>query len=409
MQKATIALIVLGLVACADASSNRTTGPMVQAPQPGANTPTTQTPAQPMTPAPTTTPTPTTTPQPTAMAGSAAPMPTTPPPTNTTPPPTTNEPPMPGAGLAMDECGLDTMYPGDEFCINAPSADKGFQMHLGPSNYDNPERQYLMQPGTEITEQVPFTASNTTDVFYYWRQYRMRPGSHHLIINNGARRLGGSSNSAKDNPELGIIAPENEHIGMPLPAHAQLSNSLHYFNFTDMPSLKEAWVNFWYRDPSVVTEPTREIFSMLGMGIAPGQHVVRHGACAISSPGRLLTIYGHVHAHNERFSVYRTRGGNKMLIHDAFDWEHPGISEYSSTVMNPPLNSSAHTDGGYSGIVDLMPGDMVEFDCQILNDTNSIFLGANEAENDEMCILVGDSIGTNIPVGCTQTDEQPTD
>jgi hypothetical protein len=305
--------------------------------------------------------------------------------------------------LAMDECGLNTRFPGDEYCINAPPTDQGFQMHVGPTNYDSPEPRFLMQPGSELTENVGATAGNATDVYYYWRQYRMRPGSHHLIINAGARRLGGSSNAAKDNPEAGVIAPENEGVGMPLAARAQLSNSLHYFNFTDAPIVKEVWVNFWYRDPAKVTQPTREIFSMLQMGIAPGQHVVKHGVCNITAPGRLLTLYGHVHAHNNRFSVWRTRGADRMLIHEAYDWEHPNISEYSSTVMNPPLDPTARLDGGFSGVVDLMPGDKVEFDCQILNNTNSTFLGANEAENDEMCILVGDSVGTSIPPLCTAT------
>jgi hypothetical protein len=315
-------------------------------------------------------------------------------------PPTTM--PTPGK-LAMDECGLDTIYPGDEYCINAPPAADGFQMHLGPTNYDNPGNQWLMQPGSEITENVNFTATNTTDVYYYWRQYRMRPGSHHLIITTNGRRLGGSSNAAKDNPEGGVIAQENQGVGMPLSARAPISNSLHYFNFTQDPIIKEVWVNFWYRDAESVTEPTREIFSMLGMGIAPGENVNKHGACRISSPGRLLTVYGHVHAHNERFSVWRTRGSDKMLVHEAYDWEHPNISEYSSTVMNPPLNPTAKMDGGYTGIVDLMPGDTVEFECQILNDTNTTFLGANEAEDDEMCIMIGDTVGTTISPACTST------
>jgi hypothetical protein len=304
--------------------------------------------------------------------------------------------------LALDECGLKTKWPGDNLCINKPPADKGFQMHIGPANYDNPEPKYLLSPGEEVTESWPVTAGNTTDVFYYWRQYRMRPGSHHLIINAGARRLGGSSNSAKDNPEAGVIAPENKGVGMPLAANAQLSNNLHYFNFGDKPIIREVWVNFWYRDKSEVTQPTNEIFSMLGMGISPGTHVYKHGACTITQPGRILTLYGHVHAHNKRFSVWRTRGGNKMLVHEAYDWEHPNVSEFSSTVTNPAL--AAGKDGGFSGVLDLQSGDVVEFECDILNDTTTTFLGANEAENDEMCIMVGDSVGTSIPIGCTATD-----
>jgi hypothetical protein len=306
--------------------------------------------------------------------------------------------------LAMDECGLKTTWKGDEYCIKPPPTDKGFQMHIGPTNYDNPEPKYLLQPGDEVTETFPATTGNASDVYYYWRQYRMRPGSHHLIVNAGARRIGGSSNMAKDNPEGGVIAPENQGVGMPLTAHTALSNSLHYFNFTEKPVIKEVWVNFWYRDKADVKTPTSEVFSMLGMGIAPGQHVNKHGACAVQQAGRILTIYGHVHAHDQRFSVWRTRGGNKQLVHESYDWEHPNVSEFSSTVMNPKLDPATKKDGGFSGVLDIMPGDQVEFECQILNDTNTTFLGANEAENDEMCIMIGDTVGTTIPSLCTSSD-----
>jgi hypothetical protein len=333
----------------------------------------------------------------------AAMNPVTPPAQNPGMTPTT--PPAAGPGvIEMDTCCIKTKYAGDNYCIKAPPADKGFQMHIGPTNYDSPEARYVLQPGEELTENFGVTSGNTNEVYYYWRQYRMRPGSHHLIVNAGARRIGGSSNSAKDNPEAGKIAPENEGVGMPLAARTQISNSFHTFNFSEKPVLKEAWVNFWYRDKALVKEPTREVFSMLGMGIAPGQHVNKHGSCNITAPGRMLTIYGHVHANNERFSVWRTRGGEKKLIHEAYDWEHPHVSEYSSTVMNPTLDPAMKKDGGFSGIVDLMPGDKVEFECQILNDTDKVFLGANEAEDDEMCILIGDTVGTTIPVGCTASD-----
>jgi hypothetical protein len=315
--------------------------------------------------------------------------------------------------LAMDECGLHTQYKGDEYCIKPPPADKGFQMHIGPTNYDHPEAQYILAPGAEVTETWPATSGNDKDVYFYWRQYRMRPGSHHLIITAGGalgagRRLGGSSNLAKDNPEGGVIAPENKGVGMPLSAHTSISNSLHYFNFTDRPIIKEVWVNFWYRDKSEVTQPTDEVFSMLGMGIAPGQHVIKHGSCPITQAGRLLTVYGHVHSHNKRFSVWRQRGADKMLVHEAYNWEEPNISEFSSTVMNPMLAPASHKDGGFSGALDLQVGDSVEFECDIANDTNATFFGKNEAANDEMCILVGDSVGTTIPVLCTSTDVQPT-
>jgi hypothetical protein len=229
--------------------------------------------------------------------------------------------------------------------------------------------------------------------------------SHHPEVGDERVRLAHQvawrSNLAKDNPEAGVIAPENKGVGMPL---AAIDNSLHYFNFTDKPIIKEAWVNFWYRDKSEVTTPTIEMFSILGMGIDPGQHVLKHGSCDITEAGRLLTVYGHVHAHNKRFSVWRTRGGNKTLIHEAYDWTTPNVSEFSSTVMNPMLDPTHQKDGGYSGIMDLAAGDTLDFECDIVNDTQNTFIGQNEAMNDEMCIMIGDTVGTTVPIACTGTD-----
>jgi hypothetical protein len=425
----TSVLILVGLgVGCggSDQATGSATGetPIAPTGAAGGAAAATQTPAA-TTPAALTPPpaaTPVVTPTPAATPAAAAPPVTTPAPVATTPaaaptpatPGTAVMPGTPGApALAMDECGLHTSWQGDEYCINPPAADKGFQMHIGPSNYDNPESQYILQPGGEVTETWPATSGNAQDVYFYWRQYRMRPGSHHLIITAGSalgagRRLGGSSNLAKDNPEGGVIAPENEGIGMQLSAKTAISNSLHYFNFTDKPIIKEVWVNFWYRDKADVTQPTIEVFSMLGMGIAPGQHIIKHGSCPITQAGRMLTTYGHVHSHDKRFSVWRTRGGQKTLVHEAYNWEDPNVSEFSSTVMNPTLDPADKKDGGFSGVLDLAAGDSVDFECDIVNDTNFTFVGQNEAMNDEMCIMIGDTVGATVPGLCTSTDVQPT-
>jgi hypothetical protein len=143
---------------------------------------------------------------------------------------------------------------------------------------------------------------------------------------------------------------------------------------------------------------------MLGMGIQPGQRVVKHGSCPVMGSGRILTLYGHVHSHNKRFSAWRTRGGEKMLVHESYDWVHPGVSEFSSNVTNPALNPTGKIAGGYSGILDVKQGDTMEFECDILNDTSKVFVGQNEAEDDEMCILIGDVVGTSLSPFCTPSD-----
>lgn len=315
--------------------------------------------------------------------------------------PNTNAAPMP----AMDECGLATQWTGDEFCIRPPAADKGFQVHIGPSNYDNPEAKYVLAPGQEVTETLSAVTGNDQDVYYYYRQYRMRPGSHHLIVyasgSGMLRRLGGTQNHIKDNPENGVIAPENQDVGMKLSAKTPLSISLHYINLTDKPILKEAWINFWYRDPSEVKQPANEIFSMAPMSVAPGEHIILSGSCPITQAGHVITLYGHRHANNLRFSAWRTRGAQRDLVFDDYDWVEPAVFEFSSLVTNPAPDPMGRVAGGWSGVLDLMPGDSIDFECEITNMTNSTFVGQNEAKNDEMCILVGDSVGAQVPARCT--------
>jgi hypothetical protein len=309
--------------------------------------------------------------------------------------------------MAMDECGLNTKWEGDEYCIKAPPPDQGFQIHIGPSNYDNPEPKYVMAPGAEVTEDWPVVSGNTTDKQYYFRQYRMRPHSHHLIVYTAGalpRRLGGTQNLAKDNPDLGIIPPESQGIGMPLAANSPLSISLHYINLSDKPIIKEAWVNFWYRDPSVVKESAKEMFSFAPMNILPGTHILVRGTCPITQAGRILTLYGHVHANNSRFSAWRVRGAEKLLLHESFNWEEPLITEFSSLVTNSPSDASKKISGGYTGVVDLKPGDSMIFECDITNKTSNVFRGQNEALNDEMCIMVGDSVGAAVPALCQYTN-----
>jgi hypothetical protein len=309
-----------------------------------------------------------------------------------------------GRKLAMDECGLKTKYPGDQYCILPPPADKGFQFHIGPSNYDDPEPQYVMQPGQEDVVSMDAVSGNTTDVKYYYRQYRMRPGSHHVILSANGRRLGGTQNLAKDNPDYGIIPPENEDVGLPLAAHTPISANMHFYNFGEKPIIRELWVNFWYKEPSAVKETAAEVFSMTGVSAAVAHsHVVVGASCPVTGEGRALTLYGHRHMNNVRFSIWRTRSGKKDMVFEDYDPMHPLVLEYNSLTKNPLPDAASKTPGGYSGILDLKTGDTLDFECEIVNMTDKNFFGANEAEDDEMCILVGDTVGTTLPGFCTAT------
>jgi hypothetical protein len=310
----------------------------------------------------------------------------------------------PDPGPTTKGCGLDTGWAGDEFCILPPPEDQGFQVHYGPSDYadDAEVAKYLIDPGIDTNIFEAKTAGNTKDVYFYKREYRMRRGSHHLIVSAGGagsilgagRRLGGSQNVIKDNP-TGEMPPENVGIGMPLSALSPLTLNLHHYNSTQEPLLREAWINFWYVDASTVTQEAREMFLWAqGSPVAPGARVTVRGRKVIDADGRVLTMYGHRHSNNVRFSAYRVRGDNRELVYDDYDWAEPAVFEFNSLTKNPAPNPEAEESGAHTGILDLKVGDALEWECEIVNNHSvEITFGENEAATSEMCILVGDAIG----------------
>jgi hypothetical protein len=314
----------------------------------------------------------------------------------------------PGNEFADLPCDIHTDFAGDDICIQPPPEDKGFQLHYGPSSYDDPDEiaKYTLDPGGETNVYVPAVSGNATDVYFYKRQYRMRRGSHHLIVMEAGgaggplgtgRRLGGSQNPIKDNPE-GEMPPENEGIGMPLAANTALSLNLHHYNGTEGTTLKEAWVNFWYVDPATVTKQANEMFLMsLGETIPPNAHVTVTGERPVTADGRILTTYGHRHSNNIRFTAYRERGDEKVMIYDDYNWEEPAVLEYNTVTTNAAPNPESHATGGYTGILDLKAGDKLTWECEIVNKSgDTIIFNQNEAITSEMCILVGDTVDVAI-------------
>jgi hypothetical protein len=312
---------------------------------------------------------------------------------------------VPAAPMAAaDECGLKTKFAGDQFCIKPPPPDKGMHMHVGPSNYENPEPQFVLEPGQEVTEPYNGTTPNDQEVYFFYRQQRMRPGSHHLLMFFGDDLIVSAQNPISDTPAGGKVAPEDANVAIRLPPRARLTGSIHYINTTDKPILKEVWVNFWFKERNATGERANSIFSRAPINIAPGQHVVVGTDCPIMGTGRIIRLFGHKHANNVRWSTYRVRGTQRDLLFEDYDrWEEPLILEYSSITQNAKPDAATKTPGGWSGMIDVQTGDVLRFECEIINNTNSVFIGQNEAKDDEMCIQNGTIVGANIPYACRST------
>ena len=306
--------------------------------------------------------------------------------------------------LALDECGLHTGYAGDDQCILPPPPEKGFQLHYGPDDYDNPDPAYVLMPSEERTTDIPVVSGNDSDVYFFYRQYRLRPTAHHLILTAGngssviAGRRVGTANTSQDYPSGGVIAPEDQSVGLPLAAHTTVNGNFHTINLTDQPQLREAWINFWYRDAGEVTQPAAEWFETGDVLFTVPPHASQTlgpYTCNVDNDGRLLWLYGHRHSNNTRFTATRIRGDQRDVVYDADNWEEPLLLEYSSQVNNPAPDIPNKIEGGWSGILDLAKGDKLEWSCDVVNTHDTALRFTEQTLLGEMCIVDAEAVGAN--------------
>jgi hypothetical protein len=210
----------------------------------------------------------------------------------------------------------------------------------------------------------------------------------------------------EDVPPGGAVAPEDEGLGRLLAAHSSLDISLHFYNPTTEQTLREIWVNLYYK----AQEDVAINLGMLGgfvypMNIPPyagdvtvGNECTFEQAIGAGDPVRVVTLFGHAHTHNNRSVVYHDKSdGSVETVYDSYDGAEAPTYYYNTLVRNPAPDPVARISGGRSGMLLLSPGEQLRFECDITNDTEYTFRGANEVFNDEMCNLFGSVAGLGFP------------
>jgi hypothetical protein len=313
-------------------------------------------------------------------------------------------------------CALNSGYADDHACIPAPDPAEGFQIHIGPTNYDDPDEvaKFIMHPGQETSECFTFQTPNDKKIFYQTSMLSGRAGTHHIISTMfGADKgletgtfgkcadqqsaIGSLPGASKPFMERGTVAPEYAHVGRSIPAHALGQADMHYFNFTDKDILREVWLNIYYVDEKEITEESTLIVGFGGVGwtqkpIQPGTDMVYKYACPVKGNGSVLALLGHYHSHGRRFtaSIQRAGGGIEKVF-QMFDYQEPAMFEYNSVVTNPTFVDGS--PGAVSGRLDLHDGDTMLWECHIINDSDVGLTYTNYVKTGEMCNLWGVTIG----------------
>jgi len=334
-----------------------------------------------------------------------------------------------------------TPYEGDEYCILPPPAELGTQVHVGPADYAEPGT-FALAPGSEENTFYYVNAQNADEHYYYRTNWRMRPGSHHMIIsvsdedrtdgwaadlagpdakNVGAaafdtsrssRSFGGAQRVDLDRPQGTLdVPPENVGIGALLNPKQQFSFNLHHINTSDTNVLREAWVNVWYMEEQDVTQkmlPLAASGSPRDVSIPARQRTVLKYKCDVQADSRIITMNGHRHAHTDRFAIWvKKESGEVINAYESFNWEDMPTYQYDSVSMNPTPDVNGKLDGASSGELKVTKGDEVHFMCDINNTLDVPLRFANEAIDGEMCILFGSYVGATSP--CSTGAQRLTD
>jgi hypothetical protein len=294
----------------------------------------------------------------------------------------------------------------------------GTQVHVAPDDYANPSPQFIMEPGEEVTDYYYTNATNAEERWFYRVNLRMRAGSHHMINRMldadrddgfssagggfggggaGGRSFPGAQRPNNDRP-MGTfeVPPENAGLGDRLLANQQFSLNLHHFNFEESPALRQVWINIWFKPATEVTDEMGGV-AIFGnpadVSLAPGEHRVLHYACDVTGNTRIITFNGHRHTWTDRFGVWLERGGESIPLYESFYYDDMPTYQYDSISENPTPDMASKTDGAFTGLLEVGPGDELHFVCDVNNTSSHSLRFANEVETGERCILFGSRIG----------------
>jgi hypothetical protein len=196
------------------------------------------------------------------------------------------------------------------------------------------------------------------------------------------------------------VAPENAGIAQLVPARTPMQADMHYFNTSTGSVLREFWLNLYFVSAERVTDSPRLIRGMGGVSwnvtpIPPGTRQVYAYSCPIEGDGRILQLFGHTHAHGIRETAWILRGsGQRQKVFEQYDYQDPQIFNYDSITTNPAFSENA--PGAHSGILEVTSGDVLEWECEVDNDTDRGLMYTNDVFYGEMCNIWGQTVGSTI-------------
>ncbi len=341
--------------------------------------------------------------------------------------------------VAPPLCPVKSGMAGDDSALCVPSPEEGMQIHLGPSNYDDPDElaTYTLAPSGESYDCAFEDTPAQSNLYVGQYVERSRPGAHHVqltyavagdttpsgttrpcnlvtdLIETAGTFMAIAQTAELNVPDLSTPRPAGapdvggldfEGSALPLPPSQSLQVLAHYLNTTEEPVLKEAWFNLYFRDPLQVTASLYGI-SLLGSGIKLPPHTTTtvRRSCQTDVDRSVKYLQGHSHVGSDRVSIWHAAAGGdagpvETKVYESYDPLEPVDLAYNPFVTNPLPNPTSHAAGGASGPLLLKAGDSLVWECEFENDTDSTIGDGdpNPQAFGQMCYTYGSYA---VPVG----------
>lgn len=297
--------------------------------------------------------------------------------------------------IDADHSLLDDGFPGCEpeepfTPMEAPPAGTGYQVKID---------SFEVSPGFEREIFVYKEVGNATPFFVNRIKMKMRPNSHHFLVNTFTEDIPGdvlpevdvirdlrhSSGSLIQGtitqmeyllPVFGSQTPELDYefppgVALLMPAHHKLDVNLHYVNKGNVSIAGECAINLYKADSSAVLHKAVSLFlNFDNIQLPPGERTVIMKTFVLKESMNIFMLTSHTHKYGEIFQI-RIEGGARdgEIIYTSMNWSHPEIKTYDSPIT-------------------ILPGEGLTM-IVTYNNTSDHAVRAGFTSEDEMAIIYG--------------------
>jgi hypothetical protein len=268
---------------------------------------------------------------------------------------------------------------------------------------------FTVQPGAEVYKCQKFANPFGGQADIVWMDGEMSAGSHHFFLFNLSSVEAAAYTTTLEpcpgngiefhpfpylsqQPSWTVAFPKDANgapMGYPLAAANSLMINVHYLNSSAQPINAQVSIKIQAYKPGVVKTHVGTIFlNMNPMNVLPGPSDStaswggNPGAASADGSYTIYSSWSHMH----QWATLITATTNGQPFYTEKNWDSPAIWWHGTP---PPGVSNPPTATGQTTPVKMTAAQSITWDCQYNNTTGKTLTFGDSAQNNVMCIYLG--------------------